>query len=274
MKILVSSDIHVHAGILPEVLDIARQNKVDVIVIPGDIVPKDIYYGNGYIESQRAYLRDIFLPKFEEFKATEQTKDIKIYLDMGNDDFIANRPILEAHNGKEFNLLHMERHEITEDVDILGYMCVPVTPFGIKDWEKIDTKKHKWAPLQVPTTRGWFTSSGEVRSGEIDVGSDDTIETDMKELSKMVRKKFIFVSHTPPYNTNLDMLSNGWHVGSLAVRKFIEKWGKKKMMVASFHGHIHESPYISNNVMEIIADVKCYNYGQIGQKTKYGFFEI
>lgn len=50
-------------------------------------------------------------------------------------------------------------------------------------------------------------------------------------------KNFILVSHTPPYNTRLDLTYRGLHAGSKAVRTFIEEY--KPMLVIC--GHIHEA---------------------------------
>lgn len=47
----------------------------------------------------------------------------------------------------------------------------------------------------------------------------------------------IFVSHAPPYGTKVDRLKSGKHVGSKAIRKFIESKAPA-LCVAS---HIHES---------------------------------
>lgn len=47
----------------------------------------------------------------------------------------------------------------------------------------------------------------------------------------------ILVSHQPPINTLCDRLSNGTHVGSHAVRRFIET----RRPLACFTGHIHEA---------------------------------
>ena len=47
----------------------------------------------------------------------------------------------------------------------------------------------------------------------------------------------ILVSHTPPHNTALDIVGDGIHVGSTAVRKFIEKYQPQLCLT----GHIHEA---------------------------------
>lgn len=67
-----------------------------------------------------------------------------------------------------------------------------------------------------------------------------------KELENIVNKAYqyvtqapvkILVSHTPPINTAADMIGGGVHVGSTAIRKFIEE----KQPDFCFTGHIHES---------------------------------
>ncbi|MBM4166526.1 MAG: YfcE family phosphodiesterase [Ignavibacteria bacterium] len=47
----------------------------------------------------------------------------------------------------------------------------------------------------------------------------------------------IFVSHAPPYHTNVDKLSNGLHAGSTSVRKFIDEFQPTLCIC----GHIHEA---------------------------------
>ena len=47
----------------------------------------------------------------------------------------------------------------------------------------------------------------------------------------------IFVPHAPPFNTKIDVLAGGKHVGSTAVRKFIEQHQPTVVVC----GHIHEA---------------------------------
>ncbi|MBI4417552.1 MAG: metallophosphoesterase [Ignavibacteriales bacterium] len=47
----------------------------------------------------------------------------------------------------------------------------------------------------------------------------------------------IFVPHTPPYNTAVDVLRSGNHVGSTAVRKFVDQCHPHAVVC----GHIHEA---------------------------------
>jgi len=52
------------------------------------------------------------------------------------------------------------------------------------------------------------------------------------------------------------------NVGSLAVKRFIEKWAVSGRLVAAFHGHIHESPWRTGQVWDDVSGVPCFNVGQ------------
>lgn len=75
---------------------------------------------------------------------------------------------------------------------------------------------------------------------------DTNIEPSEEELRLGLRsgwkeveecKYKVQVTHTPPHNTRVDIIQSGVHVGSLAVREFIEK--NKPLLAIS--AHIHEA---------------------------------
>lgn len=261
MNILYTSDIHAGRRHLFSMLSIAEKAAVDGIIIGGDIVPHHLpgsKTGNP-ITAQGRYLTDVFIPAIERFKAA---RPVRIFLDMSNDDFAFNRPLLEKHHGDLFHLLHMEKHPLTASVDLIGYMNVPPTPFQRKDWEKPDAPAWPHAPGGYVSLRGYSSAGGILNKKILSPDSDDTIERDLLKLSEQIDKSFIFVSHTPPFNTPLDVIADGTHVGSMSVRKFIEHWAAEKKIKASLHGHIHESPRRSGVVQAEIAGVLCLNPGQ------------
>lgn len=266
MKIIYATDIHEKSSHLHSLLKVAADRGADCIIIGGDIVPKKIFYesyGKGLdsvLLAQKKYLEEEFAGALKAFR--DEHPGVSIFLDMSNDDFMANRHVLEAHAGVLFRLLHMRRHSLADGVDIIGYMCVPPTPFGMKDWEKPDTADfpHTSPDIRIDGIR----SEGErIVSCYLDLYSDDTIEKDMEALSMLVERPFVFVSHTPPYQTPLDMLyGSRAHVGSRAVRQFIEKWAEDGRLIVSLHGHIHESPAVSGMVSVSIGNALCVNPGQ------------
>ena len=261
MNILYTSDIHANPRHLFSLLSTAGHKDVDAIIIGGDLIPHNISSPQrvSILQSQALYLKNLFLGAIREFK---DKKDIPIYLDLSNDDFICNRSILKDQVGDLFHLLHMEKHPLTDSIDIIGYMNVPPTPFGRKDWEKPDSRMRPYTPGNNINLKGCVSSKGILEDITINPASDDTIENDLDRLSMIVDRPFIFVSHTPPYGTPLDVIYNGLHVGSVSVKNFIEKWSMEKKIIVSLHGHIHESPDRSGSISTTINNVKCINPGQ------------
>ncbi|ASJ00905.1 metallophosphoesterase [Thermococcus gorgonarius] len=66
-------------------------------------------------------------------------------------------------------------------------------------------------------------------------------ELSEEEIDKILRQNYmtgdLILSHVPPYGTKADRISSGLHVGSKALRKFIEE--EQPPLVLT--GHIHEA---------------------------------
>lgn len=266
MKILFTSDIHAHEDHLSSMLMTAEKEAVNCVIIGGDLIPNSSAR-NGLLEKQADYLKNRLIPSIKEFKAKN---DISFFMDMGNDDLIFNRSILEEYDSKLFHLIHQQKIRISDDVDLIGYMNVPPTPFGIKDWEKPDSLFMPYAEENKIEVKGFTSLDGLLEETVLDLEGDDNIERDMAMLSEKIDRPFIFISHSPPYKTPLDIVHSGLHVGSISIRKFIEKWSEKGMLLASFHGHIHESPFESGSIFTSINRALCLNPGQ-GNGNGIGF---
>lgn len=257
-------------------LSVAEKEEVDSVIIGGDLVPHYLpeRARYGQIEAQALYLKNTFIPELADFR---DRTDAEIYLDLGNDDLISGRRVLEERDGELFHLIHFTKQPLTDEVDILGYMMVPPTPFTIKDFEKSDSRENPYARGNRISVQGYISANGVLENTVLDLSTDDTIENDLRELSKGIDRPFIFVSHSPPFNTPLDVIYNGNHVGSMSIRKFIEKWSGKGLLVAAFHGHIHESPDRSGSIQTTIGGALCFNPGQgngEGAKFRYLIFEL
>ena len=73
------------------------------------------------------------------------------------------------------------------------------------------------------------------------------------------QKKLIVLSHTPPFNTKIDLAYMSSHIGSRSVRRFVEE----KKPLAVFCGHVHESPgfdYIGETLVINPGPAKKGNY--------------
>jgi len=81
---------------------------------------------------------------------------------------------------------------------------------------------------------------------------------------KNISGKFILITHNPPFGTNLDRTETGEHVGSKAVREFIEK--NKPILAIS--AHIHEAGGIDK-----LGDTVLF-YPGVAYEGKYGLVSI
>jgi len=248
-KIVYTSDIHGNEIQYSKLLDFAKKVSPDAVIIGGDIAPKGTST-KVFIQTQRDFLEKK-LPDFA--KALKKClPNLKLFLMMGNDDCAANRDMLERHEPELYHVIHNKRLKLTDDFDIVGYGFVPITPFGIKDWEKFDfsiVPEHFKIPYDYrkktgcqywgwkSTKQGWvnFTFSA-------DIEKKDSIQKDLESVLFTAEPgKTVYVTHTPPYGTNLDLVGWKWHIGSMALRLFIEQ----RQPYLTLHGHIHETVAVS-----------------------------
>ncbi|MBI2654181.1 metallophosphoesterase [Candidatus Woesearchaeota archaeon] len=244
MKILYTADIHGNEEFCKRLLKKAEDENADAIVIGGDLCPRNGDTIKEKINSQKHFLEKFLIPLFKEFKI--KNKNREIYAIMGNDDFKVNLEILEkAEKNKILHSIHKESIKLNK-LSIAGYSFVNPTPFRLKDWEKPDFEGDR-LPTQL--------FNEEIRSVEKENG---TIQEDLNGLKRLSNpKKTIYVIHAPPYNTKLDIVTTGTHVGSKAVRKFIEE----EQPFLTLHGHIHESPRMSGSWHDKIGKTICINVG-------------
>ena len=212
---------------------------------------------------QRRFLQN----RLPELIAPLKRAGIQLYIMMGNDDCSANMDALEKQSDL-LHLIHNRRVQLADGFELIGYSFVPITPFGIKDWEKFDfsnipdSYKERYLNRKLSNYRldgyrsslsGWnrfqFTEAME---------KTDSIQKDIgqKEFLKNPDKT-IYVMHSPPDNTNLDMVLNKNHVGSMAIREFIEQ----NQPYLTLHGHIHETVNVSGEFKDRIGNTLCMSPG-------------
>lgn len=88
--------------------------------------------------------------------------------------------------------------------------------------------------------------------------SEAELSTTLQELSNglITFKNSVFVSHQPPLNTLSDRLPNGQHVGSVQLKRFIEKLQPSLFLT----GHIHEGRSIDK-----VGDCTIVNPGSLAE---------
>lgn len=254
MRCVFASDVHENVAHYAALRQLADRHRAQAILIGGDLLPKHCAFGES-IEAQRAFAEDRLVPWARDF--TRSAAGRAVYLMMGNDDWATNMEVLEEANAEGWlRLLHERVYPLTDDLFLCGYGCVPITPFSIKDWERIDV------PGEVPFAwQGFVSRDGRmVGEGLLQHFRDNpNIEEDLARLANRVDPaKTLFVMHAPPFRTHADVLYDGSNVGSKAIRSFIQQHEPP----ATFHGHIHESPAVSGRWIDRLGATLIVGPGQ------------
>ena len=263
--VVYSSDLHGNETQYQKLVEYALQISAQNIIIGGDITPKHFHHDE-FIAGQRTFLKER-LPELLS-PLQKSTRKPKVFLMLGNDDAAANQDVLDEQHRGLYTPIHGKRIRLTKEYDLVGYSYVPITPFGIKDWEKFDFSdlpahlqeqydERKRTNYRLDgfktSTAGWHDFTFTVK-----MEKNDSIQRDLAApLFTKKAQKTIYVIHTPPDRTNLDQVMNGNHVGSLALRDFIER----RQPYLTLHGHIHETVDVSGNFRDTIGNTICLSSG-------------
>jgi len=125
--------------------------------------------------------------------------------------------------------LHNKKEELN-GVEIVGYGGSSITPFS--------------TPFEM---------------------EEDELYINLKSLVQKVKsEKWILALHTPPYNTKCDIIKDGSHKGSKAVRKIIEEFQPSVALCS----HIHESCGKLDKIKEsVVANIGPLFNGRVGILT-------
>ncbi|MCP5108711.1 MAG: hypothetical protein GY950_35325 [bacterium] len=247
------SDLHGRIDRYEKLFEAVIKEQPDALFMGGDLLPSYLRALTDRDLNHENFIRDFLVKKFNGIK--EILGDIypNVFSILGNDDGkMSETPMLEGEKQGLWNYCH-NRCMQWADFTIYGYSCIPPSPFRLKDWERYDVTDYvrpgcidpldKMAAFTVPV------SEHELKNA--------TIEEDLKQLTGQNNlDRSIFLFHSPPHRSKLDRaaldgrLIDGMqvdvHVGSAAIRRFIEKRGP----LVTLHGHIHESTRITGSWRE------------------------
>jgi len=231
----------------------------EIVFIGGDILPSGIMIITND-DRNEDFIDDYLLNKLTHLKKKMGNNFPEIYVIMGNDDpRIYEEKMYDLESKGLWKYIN-QKNIVYKSLHITGYSFVPPTPFLLKDWEKYDVSRF----IDV----GCVSPEEGYRSVSIadNVKKYSTISEDLELVSMGVNfSNSIFLFHSPPYKTNLDRIDTKGkmvdhapvdeNVGSIAIRKFIEK--RKPLL--TLHGHIHESTDITKQWKDYIGDTLCIN---------------
>ena len=249
---LFTSDLHGQGALYEQLVALVAAHRPAALLLGGDLAPHEA--GAAGVRSQRLFLQGFFV----EFarRVREAARGLELLLLMGNDDWAANLDVLEAHDGALWRVLHGRVVEV-DGVTVAGSSWVPITPFGLKDWERWEDG----AAERPPRLDGWRSHAGGIEPVRFDPGQrSPTIAAALEELAAQAGPDTLYVLHSPPFDTRCDLVGARVHVGSRAIRTFVER--RQPPLVLS--GHIHESPRVSGAWRDAIGRTVVVNPGQFG----------
>ncbi|MEM3808039.1 MAG: metallophosphoesterase [Nitrososphaerota archaeon] len=271
LKIFHASDVHGSEKCFRKFLNVPKVYGVDVIIMGGDITGKMLVpiveQGDGSYKTE--YMGSELVLKSQD----EVEKITKLIADAGGYPYICTVDEYDKLKNDSAYLDRIFKNQIVKRVEEWVNLAeerlkssgveVYIMP-GNDDYPEIDEALNKSefvinpdGKLVVIGGRYEMISTGYVNitpwKAPRDI-PDEKLEEILEELATQLKKPgdSIFSLHAPPYNTPIDLaplldntlkpvLASGelvmTHVGSIAVRKLIEKY----QPLLGFHGHIHES---------------------------------
>jgi Icc-related predicted phosphoesterase len=172
----------------------------------------------------------------------------RVFVILGNDDGRAVEPAFEEVEARGLWSYAHGRRLGFSGFDVYGYSFMPPSPFLLKDWERYDVSRYV-DPGCVSPESGHRSVAVEPREARL-----ATIQQDLDRLTADADlSRAVLLFHAPPYRTRLDRAALDGrlvdhvpldvHVGSIAVRRFIEA----RQPRLTLHGHVHESARLTGS---------------------------
>lgn len=246
-----------------------------VVFLGGDLLPSGLLGAISLDPAHRDFVSDYLMPGFEKLRAQLGTRYPKVFLILGNDDGrFEESAFLDVATTGLWTYAHNRRCKFLQ-YEIYGYAYVPPTPFMLKDWERYDVSRYVPPGCVSPESgqRSISRPANEIRYS--------TIQKDLASLTgDRSLEQAVFLFHSPPYETNLDRVANDGkmidyvpldlHVGSIAIRRFIEQ----REPLLTLHGHIHESARLMGSWQDRIGRTHIFGAAHDGPELSLVQFDL
>jgi len=236
-----TSDLHGRPGRYTALLRLVEAERPAAVFLGGDLLPHamDRSWARG---RDGDFLGSFLLPAFSAARDRLGTAWPAVFAVLGNDDPWVFEDGLRAGQDEGLWTYVHGRRVPWGDRAVCGYNCVPPSPFQLKDWERYDVSRFVdpgcVSPEEGRRTDGltarevrWLT----IRDELADLAGDDDLA------------RTVCLFHGPPHATDLDRAALDGrmvdhapvdpHVGSIAVREFLER----RQPLLGLHGHVHET---------------------------------
>ncbi len=228
-----------------------------MVFLGGDLLPSFGRYSDQFHEH---FLEDFLSPGLQTIRNALRGDYPRIFFIFGNDDPKTEEEAAMALAEQGLWIYLHNRWVTAGDYSIYGYAYVPPTPFRLKDWERYDVSRYVDPGCIAPEEGEHTMPVPHSVLNNRTIQQDLKTATEGKDLSKT-----IFLFHGPPHKTNLDRAALDGkqidhvpldvHVGSIAIRRFIES----RQPLLTLHGHIHESARITGSWKDKIGQTHLFS---------------
>ncbi len=271
---LFASDLHGREERFSKLFSLVEKERPRAVFLGGDLLPSgSLLLGNNR-HDQGDFLGQFLLPRLRALRDILKKEYPSFFLILGNDDPRSMEDeFIDRENEGLWQYIHGRKARFGPYA-VYGYSCVPPTPFLLKDWERYDVSRFV-DPGCVPPEEGRFS---------IKVAEEERVLSTIQDDLAMLAgddplEKAVFLFHSPPYQTALDRAALDGrhvdgapldvHVGSIAVRRFIEA----RQPLVTLHGHVHESPRLTGSWRETIGRTHCFSAAHDGPELAVVSFD-
>jgi Icc-related predicted phosphoesterase len=256
-RLVYTSDLHGILDLYRAAGEAAVRLRADALIFGGDLCPGTPSGSSPRLPlEQPEFMLYQLSPLLDEWKQAHPA--LRVFAIPGNDDCQTVLTAIEelGMNGLIENL-HQESRTLGA-YTLVGLSFVPPTPFHLKDFERWDDapdpENDSYSYRCVMGTPRGFVVIDDFRSY---LDSLPSLAQDLRRIPVNDPLHTVAVIHAPPFNTHCDVLFDGRHIGSKAVRSWIEK----NQPCLALHGHIHESPQLSGTFFDRIGATTIINPG-------------
>lgn len=275
MRALFATDLHGRADRYEKLFALVERERPRVLFLGGDLLP------HPYADAARVagggpdFIYGVLAAGLERLRGRVGAGYPEVLVILGNDDGrFPEAAFLDVSTRGLWTYAHDRRLRV-DGYMVVGYSYVPPTPFRLKDWERYDVSRYVDPGCTSPEEGARTVPSAgyDVRYG--------TIQGDLEALAGTIpMDATVMLFHAPPHETALDVADLAGtfvdhvpldpHVGSIAIRRFIER----RQPLLTLHGHVHESARLSGAWRDRIGRTEMFGAAHDGPELAVVRFDL
>lgn len=274
-KALFASDLHGHMGRYEKLWRAIEESQPETVFLGGDLLPSGALAGGIIDFGHGDFVNDFLVPGFRRLEQRLAESYPRVFLILGNDDGrFEETAFLDVATTGLWTYAHNARFALAR-YQVYGYSYIPPSPFLSKDWERYDVSRYVPPGCVSPEEghRSVPVRDHEIRYATIAQDLDALVGDDSLDNA-------IVLFHSPPSDTRLDRAATDGmmvdfvpldtHVGSIAIRRFIEK----HQPLVTLHGHIHESVRLTGEWRDRIGRTHLFGGAHDGNELALVLFDL